>query len=220
MTDVLIQTRVPMPIARWLKDRADHEGDTVAGLLRRMTVTEAMRAIVPAWIYPDNQCDPAVVLNRGTAPFFFLQLIEGLPNGDLRFRLLNNERQPVAAFQWQNAAFFPNLDKYRFVLRGDHRPWIVHGSWENADAGCIEVVIRPEERRIVAAVKVQDLPDAGGLVAVIYSDGQLFHGEVDVQHGAYHYPVAGRRTFVREGWPTPPPELIVDAMRRAVVRVE
>lgn len=215
VTDVLVQTRLPPAVAKWLKNRADQDGDSVAGVLRRLAVGEALRATVPCWIMPENQSDPQVILGRGTLPHYHLRLLDQIIGGDARFQVTTTNGHRVSGDVWRSTGYFATLDQRRFILSGDHRPWRLVTSWENIQTKCMEVTLRPEDRRVVTAIKVKDEAGGGGLVGVVYSDGEVRYGIVDRPHGTYHYPVEGKPTFLRDGWPTASPELVISAMRAA-----
>jgi hypothetical protein len=76
------------------------------------------------------------------------------------------------------------------------------------------VTLRPQPQNAIAVIKVRDLPGGGGIVAVVYADGEIRAGKVGRQHGAYHSPEPGSN-FYRDGWLLPP-EMILEAMRRGV----
>jgi hypothetical protein len=215
MTDVLVQTRLPRPVARWLKERAENEGESIAGSLRRLAVTEATRAVVPCWVYYETQCDPAVVFGRGTLPHYHLKFVSDIGGRDVRFRLMTTNGLHVTADAWRATGYFAKLDQHRFVLSGDHRPWMLVSSWENALVNCIEVTLRPEERRIVTALRVKGEPRSAGVVAIVYSDGEVAYLRVGRQNDAYHYPLPGEVGPDRPGWPVVLPELVIRAMDAA-----
>ena len=211
-----MQTRLPRLVAKWLKERAEREGESIAGSLRRLAVTEATRAIVPSWVYHETRCDPAVVLGRGTLPHYQLKFLSDIGGRDVRFRLLATNGAAVTSDAWRATTYFPKLDEHRFVLAGDHRPWMIVSSWENALVNCMEVTLRPEERRVVTALRVKGEPKSAGVVAVVYGDGEITYVRVDRQHNAYHYPSPGDSAAQRPGWPAVPPELIIRAMEASV----
>jgi hypothetical protein len=210
--DILVQTRLPRVVAKWLKERAEREGDSIAGALRRLAVTEATRAVVASWVYHETQCDPAVVLARGALPHYHLKFLGDVAGGDVRFRLLTTNGRPVTGEAWRSTGYFPRLDEHRFVLTGDHRPWMIVSAWENALVNCMEVTLRPEERRIVAALRVQGDPRGPGVLAIVYSDGAVSNLRVGRQHDAYVYPLPGEALPQRPGWPVLLPEIVSRAM--------
>jgi hypothetical protein len=211
-SDILVQTRLPRPVAKWLKERAEREGESIAGSLRRLAVTEATRAIVPSWVCHETQCDPVVVLGRGRLPHYQLRFLSDVGGRDVRFRLLATSGAAITGDAWRSTGYFPKLDEHRFVLAGDHRPWMIVSSWENALVNGIEVTLRPEERRVVTALRVKGEPKSTGVVAIVYSDGEIAYVRVDRQHDAYHYPSPGEPAPQRPGWPLVLPELIIRAM--------
>jgi hypothetical protein len=211
-SDILVQTRLPRPVAKWLKERAQREGESIAASLRRLAVTEATRALVSAWVCHETDCDPSATFARGTLPHYQLRFLTDVGGRGVRFRLTMPSGAPVTRDVWRATGYFRKLDDHRFVLAGDHRPWMVMVSWENTLVNCMEITLRPEERRVVTALRIKGEPKGSGVVAIVYSDGVVAQLRVGRQHGAYHYPLPGESPPQRPGWPAIAPELIITAM--------
>jgi hypothetical protein len=128
MPDVLLQTRVPPPIARWVNRRADEEGDTVAGWLRRHLTKEASMARVKAWIYPLRQTDPRGTLyTRPPAMYFFERLRELSPTAAVHAicygETTSRPGHPVRGeMELLDTTWFRDLADARVTLDGGPRP--------------------------------------------------------------------------------------------------
>jgi hypothetical protein len=214
MSDVMVQTRLPGEVAKWLKARADRDGDSVAGALRRLAVAESTKAIVHAWLKPEAEADSVAVMGRGEIPHFHLQVVEHLPFGEILARLYTTDGHRVPGDFWRSTGYFAQLDQHRFLLKGDHRAWKIISSFENSQLKVVELRLKPFEQRALAVVKMRDLPGGAGIVAVVYGDGMILAGKVGRQHNAYHSPEPGSN-FYRAGWLLPP-EMVLEAMLRGV----
>jgi hypothetical protein len=141
MADVLVQTRVPTPVGTWLKRKAGLEGDTVAGLVRRMLVGEASAPGTLAWLRHLRECEPAIFLISPPKPEYRLERLRHVDADALLVALQAPDGRPIAPQEWRSTSYFPKLQEYRIVLEGSSTPWEVRSDIFNRTAKRLELVI-------------------------------------------------------------------------------
>jgi len=144
MPDTLIQTRVPTPVVAWLKRRAEQEGDTVAGLVRRMLVGEATAPGTLAWIRHLRQCDPRVLLLSPPSPEYRLERLRHIDGDSQLVALLAPDGRSISDKEWRSTAYFSKLREHRLVLEGSSTPWEIRSDVYNRTAKRLEMVVSPD----------------------------------------------------------------------------
>jgi hypothetical protein len=147
MADVLIQTRVPDRVAKWIANRADAEGDTIAGWTRRLFFREATMARVKAWILPLSGCDPQVVLHRGAPANYVLELLRELTPSASVYAVghgegTNRAGSPVRGeTTLVDLPWFRKPTDHRVVLSGSPRPLRIVKALYNDTAQRLELTL-------------------------------------------------------------------------------
>jgi hypothetical protein len=143
MAEHLVQTRVPTAVAKGLARRAEAEGETVAGWVRRLLAREHAKAHVQAWVRPTTMADPAVFLYDPPAPDYVLELLTQLSGPDTLFSVLDARTGRV----WSDDAclecdWFKRASEHRWILRGNpFASRLLSGRW-NSTSCRLEIVLR------------------------------------------------------------------------------
>jgi len=152
MADVLVQTRVPDRVAKWVARKAEAEGDTIAGWTRRLLIREASTARVKAWILPSNKCDPQVVLFQGCPAEHVLELVRELTPTASVFAVGYGEATDRAGTPirrqelFLDKPWFRNSSDYRVVLGGSPKPWLIAKAFYNETAERLELTLDVDTR--------------------------------------------------------------------------
>ena len=143
MPEHLVQTRVPTAVAKDIARRAEVDGESVAGWLRRLLIREHARTRVDAWARPANQADPRVFLYDPPNPEFSLELLTHLSGSETMYSVQNPRTQrPIPERACFEGWWFKEAAQHRWMLRGSpYKLLMVHGHW-NSTAARLEIVLR------------------------------------------------------------------------------
>ena len=146
MKDMLVQTRVPRLLGKWISTQADLSGETVAAWLRRLLVKEASLARVSAWVRPSDRCDPSVMAVNPVLPNYLLERLKVLDGDQALFALSDPEHGvPVTKEGWQQTEWFKRPGDHRFVLDGSPHPWWMKSASFNSTAKRMEVFLAVDQ---------------------------------------------------------------------------
>ena len=145
MSDVLVQTRVPDRTAAWVSQRAEADGDSVAGWLRRLLVREAGMAAVAAWLVSERQSDPRVFFNDPPKPHVVLELVTRLSGDEGVYTPVDPRTGSPKPERWfRETDFFREPEKMRFLMAGSPYPLKLAASQWNTRARRLEWTLRVE----------------------------------------------------------------------------
>lgn len=141
MPEKLIQTRVPQDIAKRIADAAKHEGDTVAGWMRRLLFRQFGVAFVEAWTRPASSVAPDDGVTARCQPQFLLRPVRDISASDRVFALHDHAGAPMTADMLRaRASSLPGSGRW-IILRGSPLPWEVAAQYSLGVS--TEIALRP-----------------------------------------------------------------------------
>jgi hypothetical protein len=147
MEDVLVQTRVPKPLGKWIALQASRSGETAAAWLRRLLVREANMARVNAWVRPLDRCDPSVLAVNPVGPTYVLERLQILDGDQAVFSLVDADRGVAVTKEgWQQTEWFKKPTDYRFILEASPYPWGLKSASFNSTTKRVEVFLAVDHK--------------------------------------------------------------------------
>lgn len=177
------------------------------------------RAVVECWVEPARDRDRGVI-ESSRSPQFFLQPIR-YPNATPEFQLIhsgaltNGRAGEYVTPEWFTGtwALLPSIWGYRFLLKGDPMFWML-STWQQDESGRrVQIVLKPEDARVVDVRKMRDYPDGSMAFEVLHSDGVKTRGKVRRAQGDV---LNFFEDYHRPGWPEAPIEMVRSAFNDVI----
>jgi hypothetical protein len=163
MAELLLQTRVPQSVGKWVAKVAEAEGISLAAWLRRSVMAAAGGKRVDAWLARPRE---DIVTFHHSAPrvHMTLQLLERAPSGQCLFALLHPPTHGHAGEPWSEHYFtdsevFKSQHERVLVLRGSPMAWRIASSMFDTATQRVELWCEPVPPPSPARVLIDDIGD-------------------------------------------------------------
>jgi hypothetical protein len=144
MADVLVQTRVPPAVGRWLAKQATNDGLSAAAWVRRLLLKEMSAMRTEGWVVPASQKHPPT-----STPSWILERCRDVSATEVEFAVLHGPGHqkpgsPVTDAFLGDVDWYKQPAAYRFRLKGSAVPWAIVRTVYNATTARMEILLRSE----------------------------------------------------------------------------